>query len=126
MENVRTCEKVFYILCIFVAISLTVWCTYEYHLDHDVTDIVLRKFQDTPNDILPSITLCKRDPFESYNMECWEAKVIIYQSLISGDDRSRSREKVSITKEKEYIRTVIAHELAHAYFIEFCNKEITV
>ena len=64
-------KRVFYIqtyqgLCILVAFSLTSWCVYEYHLDKDVSNITLRKFHDTIDDIYPSITLCHKDPFEYY------------------------------------------------------------
>ena len=35
-------------------------------MDKDVSNITLRKFHDTEDDIYPSITLCHKDPFEYY------------------------------------------------------------
>ena len=60
------CMQTYQGLCILVTIALTSWCVYEYHLDKDVTNIVLRKFHESDDDIHPSITLCHKDPFEYY------------------------------------------------------------
>ena len=53
-------------ICSFIAIALTLWCFYEYELDKDISDISLRRFHETPDDIHPSITLCRKDPFQCY------------------------------------------------------------
>ena len=81
-------EKVFYVLCVLVAMALTCWCLYEYHLDRDVTDIMLHKFHDTSDDLLPSITLCDKDPFQAY--KAWfdrgdTNRIAKYADLIKGD-----------------------------------------
>ena len=55
--------RAYHIFCLIVAITLTSWCIYEYSMDRDVTEIRLRKFHETNNDIHPSITICSRSPF---------------------------------------------------------------
>ena len=90
MQKITYFAKVYYLLCVFVAIALTCWCMYEYHLDNDVTDIILHKFHDTPNDILPSITLCDTDPFNEHTMHStgdWNAIITDYMYLINGDQK---------------------------------------
>ena len=64
--------QIYHVFCLLVAIALTSWCIYEYSMDRDVTEIKLRNFHDTKEDILPSITLCVLNPF-------WEEK---YRSYI--------------------------------------------
>ena len=66
MAEYITYTQTYYVLCAFVAIALTSWCIHEYHLDKDVSNIMLRKFHDTEDDIHPSITLCRKDPFDYY------------------------------------------------------------
>ena len=72
--------QTYYVLCVFVAISLTSWCIHEYHLDKDISNIVLRKFHDTEDDIHPSITLCRKDPFDYY----------LKSTIVDYDDREQN------------------------------------
>ena len=58
-------SKLFHVLCIFATVGLVSWCTYEYSLDHDFTEIKFRKFHESTDDIYPSITICDQAPFES-------------------------------------------------------------
>ena len=58
-------SKLFHVLCIFATVGLVSWCTYEYSLDHDFTEIKFRKFHEKPDDIYPSITICDKTPFHS-------------------------------------------------------------
>ena len=55
--------KIYYGICVCITIILTTWCVYEYSLDPDVSNIALRKFHETSEDIHPTITLCVKDPF---------------------------------------------------------------
>ena len=73
MENAKYkyIVRAYHISCLVVAISLTSWCIYEYSKDRDVTEIRLRKFHETKEDIHPSITICSLNPF-------WEEKYRIY------------------------------------------------
>ena len=57
-------ERVYFGVCVFVTIVLTLWCVYEYMLDPEVSNIRLRKFHETLDDLQPSITLCVKDPLE--------------------------------------------------------------
>ena len=87
VNETRGFKTVYYILCVLAAAILTFWCTYEYHLDHDVTEIILQKFHNTPNDILPSITLCDTNPFPEYTTWLDDGKKALiqrYGSLING------------------------------------------
>ena len=65
MEEVRYnyIVRSYHIFCLVVAITLTSWCIYEYSMDRDVTEIKLRKFHATNDDIHPSITICSLNPF---------------------------------------------------------------
>ena len=63
--------RTYHIFCLVVAITLTSWCIYEYSMDRDVTEIRLRKFHETKEDIHPSITICSLNPF-------WEEKYRTY------------------------------------------------
>ena len=56
-------QKLYFGLCVFITILLTLWCVYEYLLDSEVSNVMLRQFNETPEDIQPSITLCDGDPF---------------------------------------------------------------
>ena len=84
-----TCYSYVYnIFCLFGAIVLTSWCVYEYYCDHDITDIALRKFHETPEDIHPSITLCNKDPFRhDKTFEKWGDGdfLLNYVRMIRGD-----------------------------------------
>ena len=86
--------QIFRGFCSVIAIALTSWCFYEYELDNDISDISLRRFHETPDDIHPSITLCRKDPFQYYkkftnpNGKIKRNNNIIlrYISFIRGDD----------------------------------------
>ena len=69
MEDVKYkyIVRTYHIFCLVVAITLTSWCIYEYSMDRDVTEIRLRKFHETKEDVHPSITICSLNPF-------WEEK----------------------------------------------------
>ena len=117
-------EKAYNVLCIFVAIALTSWCMYEYHLDHDVTDIMLHKFHDTPNDILPSITLCDKDPFQEY--KTWfdsSGTIQKYIKLIGGSSHVRNitalNEHSQMLNSIDYDDvTVSLRDIIYEFFIE--------
>ena len=99
MTSNLICYQTFKGVCTFVAIVLTSWCLYEYQLDNDISDISLRKFHDTPDDIHPSITLCHKDPFQYYEKSLTtsdEVKqqneiLLRYISLIVGDERIKKK-----------------------------------
>ena len=57
------------IVCALLAISLVLWCYSEYQKDHDVTEIMLRTFHESSDDILPSITICHKNPFGYHNVD---------------------------------------------------------
>ena len=64
MSFENTYQKLYFGICVFVTIVLTVWCVYEYTLDSEVSNIMLRQLHERPDDIQPSITLCDEDPFK--------------------------------------------------------------
>ena len=54
----KASSMLFHALCIFATMGLVFWCIAEYSLDRDFTEIKFRKFQETPDDIYPSLTIC--------------------------------------------------------------------
>ena len=85
MEDVKykCIARIYHLFCLFAAITLTSWCIYEYSMDRDITEIRLRKFHETKDDIHPSITMCSLDPF-------WDKK---YRSYL------KNHSKLNITNE---------------------------
>ena len=64
--NVLTSEA-YHAVCLLFAVGLTSWCIHEFNLDHDVTEIKLKKYHETEEDIYPSITMCYTRPFIKRN-----------------------------------------------------------
>ena len=54
----KKCETIYHIICICAVLALTCWCLYKYILDEDVSLVGFETFNDNPNNIYPSITLC--------------------------------------------------------------------
>ena len=50
------------------------------YLDKDVSNIMLRKFHETEDDIHPSITLCRKDPFDYY----------LKSTIVDNDEREQN------------------------------------
>ena len=92
-----------------IAVGFVFWCWLEHRTDHDVTEIMLRRFHETNDDIFPSITICDKDPFRYYRTddEIMDGITIQrYQMFIRGDvtDFIRIREEFdNDTRFYEYI-----------------------
>ena len=62
-------SQLFDIICCLAAIFAVCWCINEYSQDHDFAEIKFQKFQRTPDDIYPSITICDENPFVTKSFE---------------------------------------------------------
>ena len=97
--------NVYHALCLFTAITLTCWCIYEWSMDNDITEIKLRRFQETFDDLYPSITMCTTVVFskQKYITHLEKNSIVslqdpnkiaepgiikAYRNLINGDERS--------------------------------------
>ena len=87
-------SKTYHFLCLVLAIALVAWCIHEFTLDRDVTEILLRKYHDAPDDIHPSITVCYMSPFQdekflkydkSHSVGVSNTLTANYKGLITGD-----------------------------------------
>ena len=79
--------KIYHALCLIVTISLVLWCIHDYCLDRDVTEILLRAYHDTPDDIYPSITVCYKEPFLDQKFVNYDKNISKYfkNNLITTD-----------------------------------------
>ena len=69
MNNIwKKLEFLFYSVCWITAISFAICCTYKFGLDKDLCTITFKKFHDNDEDILPSLTLCLKDPYVRNNV----------------------------------------------------------
>ena len=88
-DNSTLFAKLYHSLCLLAAIGLVSWCISEYRLDNDVTQIMLRRFHETVDDIHPSITLCDKNPFGSFDtsatIDGGDVPLQKYGLLIKGD-----------------------------------------
>ena len=93
------------IVCAFLAISLVLWCYSEYQKDHDVTEIMLRTFHETSDDILPSITICHKNPFGYHNVEDKindDVTFQRYRMFIAGSTKDFDRIREEIGNDTEF------------------------
>ena len=94
---------------------------YEYSLDPDVSNIALRKFHETSEDIHPSITLCVRYPFNikmSENQSYIET-LTSYESFIRGTYDEPFRKTINDFPGIDYDRaTTSLNEFLKEFFID--------
>ena len=99
MTGYLLCIQTYQCVCILATIALTSWCIYEYHLDKDVSNIMLRKFHESDDDIHPSITLCDKDPFDYYKKS----------TVVDQDERRRNE------MELRYSSFILGYEYSKEY-----------
>ena len=112
-------QKVYFALCVIITIVLTSMCIYQYQLDSDVTNIQLRKFHETDDDIYPSITLCDEDPFRFH--PCFESTKCVnprtkeeleilenYKSYILGQEQNFNDSIIEALEKIDYDNKTIA------------------
>ena len=56
-------KTIYHIICVLTTIGLVCWVSYEYSLNEDETQIHIKEFHKTSDDIYPSITVCINMPF---------------------------------------------------------------
>ena len=78
--------KVFKYVCLVCAILLIFQCIRQYSLNKDVAEIKFKEFQETSDDIYPSITFCNRSPFVQENLAKYDKKLTIdaYKKFLAG------------------------------------------
>lgn len=134
-------KESYYGICVFVTIILTSWCIYEYMLDPEVSNIMLRKFHETPDDIQPSITLCDKDPFKqsgySGTKDDFQKFLFKYQNYILGNAnygysaevllKSQKIDYDNVTSSLNDILDLITFEILsnidEAFYVEYSAKE---
>jgi hypothetical protein len=114
-DNSTGFAKFYHALCLLAAFILVSWCISEYRLDNDVTQIMLRRFHETVDDIHPSITLCDVDPFRNYDTSLTinGGNVLLqkYIRLIQGDKSAL-----------EEIRNALDNDTMFDNYMENLNK----
>ena len=99
-------QKLYFGLCVFITILLTLWCVYEYLLDSEVSIVMLRQFNETPDDIQPSITLCDGDPFQNSKFSGQvldeETFLVNYRDYIMGQEFNYLTKSISKFQNTDY------------------------
>ena len=149
-NNLVSFGTIYHIACLCVALSLIMWCIYEYSLDNDVTEIQTRNYHDSPDDIYPSLTVCYKNPYKQdrawkYNKSAFlgslgnlmstyknwiDGNKRIFESLVKKLERAevltynqnKTKEVIQILRDVDYDKVTINVE----DFISNYQIEITI
>ena len=75
----------FYILCVVVTLSLTIYWCYEFSLNEDLSVIRYKKFFQTNKDIYPTFSLCFNNPFLENHLEEYGINKTTYSAFLAGE-----------------------------------------
>ena len=59
-------QELYHIICVLATIGLVCWVSYEYSLNEDETQIHVKEFNETTDDIYPSTTIFTALKFPSH------------------------------------------------------------
>ena len=93
-------QELYHIICVLVTISLVCWVSYEYSLNDDETQVHVKEFHKTSDDIYPSTTICLTNnmPFIEEKLNEFDPLLTIanYRRFLSGIDSILSYDKESV------------------------------
>ena len=113
-------EKIFVFsfgtLCTFGAIGLSSYWIYKYWLDEEVSVVHYTKFQESSDNVFPTLSLCVTDPFVENRLAEYGSNQTSYSEFLAG--KVFSKELMSINY--SYVTTDIA-DFIKGYKIDFKN-----
>ena len=68
-KAVESFECKFRVLCILSALSMCVYCVYNYIKDDDLTVVTFKNFQGSDENTYPQVTLCVSNEFSDENLK---------------------------------------------------------
>ena len=82
-------RQIYHITCVLATLGLVCWVSYEYSLNEDETQIHIKQFHKTPDDIYPSTTICIDDPFVDKRLQEFHPRLTagIYREFLSGSTK---------------------------------------
>ena len=90
-------QELYHIICVLVTISLVCWVSYEYSLNDDETQVHVKEFHKTADDIYPSTTICLTNnmPFIEEKLNEFDPLLTIanYRRFLSGINSILSYDK---------------------------------
>ena len=81
-------SEFFQIVCIVAAISMLIWCLWEYSKNEDVVEVAFKKYGKEDQSIYPDITLCFDYPFYEEKLKSYDDELssLIYSMFLAGQD----------------------------------------
>ena len=59
-------EQLFRVICLLIALSMCIYCIYDYLQDEDLTEVTFTKFQGNNKNTYPQLSLCFTGESVSY------------------------------------------------------------
>ena len=87
-------EKFYWGLCLAATIALTLYCIHLYILDDDLVELQYKDYQDTEEDVYPSLTVCfplnVNYPVHDEKLKKWDSNLTsrAYKFFLKGDCNS--------------------------------------
>ena len=77
----------FKLVCVLIAVFLSICCFYEYFLDNDVTLVDIKRFHENDEAVYPSVMLCFYNPFLKDSLQKYSPTIntTLYKRFLVGD-----------------------------------------
>ena len=85
----RTC-------CLVAAVSMAVWCCYEFSKNEDLCEVSFKKFTQGQDVIYPDITMCFPNRFSDDKLAMYdnELNASVYEMFVRGEHQQREWEAI--------------------------------